>query len=35
MIKIIDYVEICSSALLATYDHIERKYDSKDRLYLD
>jgi hypothetical protein len=35
MIKIIDYVEMCSVALLATFDQIERKYDANDRLYLE
>ena len=35
MLKVIDYVEMCSVALLATYDQIERKYDSNDKLYLE
>ncbi len=35
MIKIIDFVDVCSISLLSTYDQIDRKYDSQNRLYLE
>lgn len=35
MFKIINYVEVCSNSLLATFDSVNQKYDANGKLYLD